>query len=185
MENILIDGGVPASVYQDRHTIHKRGDDFWSIEEELAGRQEPTQVGAAVEALGIKPIFARSPQAKGRVERLFNTLQDRLVAELRLAGIKELAAGNEFLPGFITRFNRDFAVCAQESVSTWRKAPAAAERERILSLCYRLVVGNDNAVRLEGMSTSRRGPRGAAMPKPRWSYASCWTGVGEYITRAR
>jgi transposase len=78
--------GVPASVYQDRHGTLKRNDDCWSLAEELAGRQRPTQVGGALEALGIRPIFALSPQAKGRIERLFKTLQDRLMVSLRLAG---------------------------------------------------------------------------------------------------
>src|SRR3990172_7250416 len=84
LEEVICRWGVPASVYQDRHTIHKRADDFWSLEEELAGRQDPTQVGAALEALQIEPICALSPQAKGRVERPFRTLQDRLVAPLGL-----------------------------------------------------------------------------------------------------
>ena len=63
-------------------------------EEQLAGEQTPTQVGHALDQLGIEPIFALTPQAKGRVERLFNTLQDRLVQELRLAGITRTSRGN-------------------------------------------------------------------------------------------
>lgn len=70
--------GIPASVYQDRHGALKRNDSYWSIDEQLAGRQDPTQVGTALEALGIEAIFALTPQAKGRIERVFQTLQDRL-----------------------------------------------------------------------------------------------------------
>jgi len=77
LEQVVVNWGVPARVYQDRHGTLKRNDDHWSLAEELEGRQRPTQVGAALEALGITPIFALSPQAKGRIERLFNTLQDR------------------------------------------------------------------------------------------------------------
>ena len=72
--------GIPCSIYQDRHSALKRNDNHWSLQEQLAGRQEPTQVGGALEALGIQAIFALTPQAKGRVERLNRTLQDRLIA---------------------------------------------------------------------------------------------------------
>jgi hypothetical protein len=79
--------GMPLTIYQDRHGALYRNDFHWTLEEQLAGRQEPTQVGWALEALGIRPIAALSPQAKGRIEKLFGTLQDRLGAELRLEGI--------------------------------------------------------------------------------------------------
>ncbi len=85
LRQIVTRYGIPVSIYQDRHGSLKRNDDHWTLEEELAGRQEPTQVGQALRALGIQPIFALSPQAKGRIERLFGTLQDRLGAELDLA----------------------------------------------------------------------------------------------------
>ncbi|NIS63276.1 MAG: integrase, partial [Proteobacteria bacterium] len=74
--------GLPLSVYQDRHSALKRNDPHWSLEEQLRGRQDPTQVGWALEELSIEPLYALSPQAKGRIERLFGTLQDRLIAEL-------------------------------------------------------------------------------------------------------
>ena len=152
LEEVLTKWGMPASVYQDRHTIHKRADDFWSLEEELAGRQDPTQVGAALEALGITPICANSPQAKGRVERLFGTLQDRLVALLARDGISDLGAANAYVAnGFLEAFNRQFAEAPQCPERAWRKAPHQSELERILSLCYPATVGNDNAVRLDGL----------------------------------
>jgi hypothetical protein len=80
--------GLPAAVYTDRHAIFVRTDDHWTVAEQLAGVQEPTQVGRAFQALGIEHIVAKTPQAKGRIERLWGTLQDRLVAELRLAGVR-------------------------------------------------------------------------------------------------
>ena len=70
---VVRDYGIPGCVYQDRHSALKRNDAFWSFEEQLAGRQDPTQVGAALEALGIEQIYAQTPQAKGRVEKLFET----------------------------------------------------------------------------------------------------------------
>lgn len=67
VRRVIDNHGIPLSIYQDRHSALKRNDSFWSIEEELAGRQNPTQVGAALEALAIEPIDALTPQAKGRV----------------------------------------------------------------------------------------------------------------------
>jgi hypothetical protein len=115
LREIVKHDGIPVSIYQDRHSTLHRNDDHWSLEEQLAGRQDPTQVGLALEALGIEPIFALSPQAKGRMERLFGILQDRLIAELRLAGITSMAEANVFLKSFIKRFNRRFALHPRES----------------------------------------------------------------------
>ena len=151
LEQVVVRWGVPASVYQDRHGTLKRNDDHWSLAEELEGKRAPTQVGAALEALSIQPIFAMSPQAKGRVERLFGTLQDRLAASLRLAGLTEIAAANDFLPGFLEAHNTRFAEAAAQPEPVWGKAPKLAQRERLLSLCYPAKVSPDNAVRLDGM----------------------------------
>jgi transposase len=169
LEEVICCWGVPASVYQDRHTIHQRADDFWSLEEELAGRQHPTQVGAALEALAITAICANSPQAKGRVERLFGTLQDRLVALLARDGVAAIQAANAYVGnGFLEAFNRQFAQAPHCPEHAWRKAPASAELERILSLCYRAMVGNDNAVRLDGMVIDiPPGPKGRSYARQR------------------
>ena len=100
----------------------------------------------------VEPIFALSPQAKGRVERLFNTLQDRLVQELRLAGISTPEQGTAFLNGaFKADFNARFAKPSRESQSAWRPLPKALDVHRVCSFRYHATVGNDNAVRLAGM----------------------------------
>jgi len=143
--------GIPLVMYHDRHGALHRNDSHWSLEEQLAGRQEPTQVGLALEALGIESIAALSPQAKGRIERLFGTLQDRLIAELGLEGVQSLEAANRFLKIFISRFNRRFAVCPRESEKAWRKVPPGLDLERMISFRYRSVVGNDNSVRIGGL----------------------------------
>jgi len=144
--------GIPMIIYQDRHGALHRNDPHWSLEEQLAGRQEPTQVGLALEALGIEPISALSPQAKGRVEKLFATLQDRLGAELRLKGIVTIEEGNRFLQStFLKAFNRRFAVRARESQKAWREVPKHLDLDRIISFRYRATVGNDNTVRLGGL----------------------------------
>jgi hypothetical protein len=107
LKQIVKHYGIPVSIYQDRHGTFHRNDGHWSLEEQLAGRQEPTQVGLVLETLEIQPIFALSLQAKGRMERLFGTLQDRLTAELRLAGITSISETNALLKfTFLKRFNR-------------------------------------------------------------------------------
>jgi hypothetical protein len=139
-----------VALYMDRHGIFRRNDAAWTLAEELQGRQEPTQVGRALEALGIEPIYALSPQAKGRIERLWNTLQDRLVAELRLAGITTLAAATAFLPAFTVAFNARFARPAADTASAWRPVPRGLDLERRCSLYTAATVLNDNTVRPQG-----------------------------------
>lgn len=152
LDVVVREHGIPASIYQDRHSAHKRNDSYWSIEEQLAGRQDPTQVGSALEALGIEPIFALTPQAKGRVEKLMQTLQDRLVAMLELDGITDIQSANRYVDDyFIDYFNSHFAVQPQETVSAWRKPSRGLDLERILSLRYEATVAKDNAIRLHGM----------------------------------
>jgi transposase len=143
--------GVPLVMYHDRHGALHRNDSHWSLEEQLAGRQDPTQVGLALEALGIESIAALSPQAKGRIERLFGTLQDRLIAELRFEGVQSIEVANRSLKVFIPRFNRRFAVCPRESEKAWRKLPPELDLDRMISFRYRSVVGNDNSVRIGGL----------------------------------
>lgn len=185
LEQVVCAWGVPASVYQDRHGTLKRNDDSWSLAEELAGRRTPTQVGAALEALGIQPIFALSPQAKGRIERLFRTLQDRLVACLRLASIAAIGAANAYLPSFLEAHNSRFAEAPAQPEALWRTPPKRAERERILSLCYLAKVGHDNAVRLDGMVLNLpRVQAEEAMPRSRWKCANCSTGAGGCTTES-
>ena len=87
LRTVLQTKGIPLAIYRDRHGIFaRRAQDPWTVAEELAGERVPTQVGRALAELGVQSIAAYSPQAKGRIERLWGTLQDRLVAELRLAG---------------------------------------------------------------------------------------------------
>jgi transposase len=152
--------GIPQSAYQDRHSALRRNDDHWSHEEQLRGRRDPTQVGAALEALGIEPIYALTPQAKGRVERLFGTLQDRLCAEMVHKGIRDLRSGNRFvINGFRKRFNRRFAVPAANSESAYLMVPPDIDLSREISFRYRRSVGNDNTVRLGSLSIEIPGNR--------------------------
>ena len=142
--------GLPWSIYMDRHGSLKRNDDYWTLEEELAGEQEPTQVGRALKALGIEPIFALSPQAKGRVERMWGTLQDRLVSELRLAGVCTVVEANAVLKRFTKEFNDKFSIDAKDVQPAWRPIRAGLDVERECAFHYSATVGNDNAVRVVG-----------------------------------
>ena len=152
LEHIVNQYGIPVSIYQDRHSTLHRNDDNWTLEEQLAGEQEPTQVGGALKSLGITPIFALTPQAKGRVERLFGVLQDRLIAEMGLWEIKEITEANTFLKElFIKDYNRRFPVKPETAQQVWRKVHRNVDIERTISFHYQAVVGNDNAVRLGGM----------------------------------
>jgi len=152
LQSIVNTYGIPASIYQDRHSTLHRNDDNWTLEEQLAGEQEPTQVGGALKSLGITPIFALTPQAKGRVERLFGVLQDRLIAEMGLRNITQMAVANIFLAGhFIADYNRRFTVKPDIAQRAWRKVAGDVDIERTISFRYQAVVGNDNAVRLGGI----------------------------------
>jgi hypothetical protein len=114
--------GLPRSLYVDRDSIY-RCEGQASLAEQLAGKAAQTQFGRAMGQLGVKLILANSPQAKGRVERMNGVLQDRLVKELRLAGINDRAGGNEFLPKYLAGFNRRFERAAASVLDAHRAAP--------------------------------------------------------------
>jgi len=115
--------GLPGSLYVDRDSIY-RCEGAASIAEQLAGKAPQTQFGRAMEQLGVELILAHSPQAKGRVERMNGTLQDRLVKELRLAGISDLESANRLLEAqYLRAFNRQFARVAASAVDVHRGVP--------------------------------------------------------------
>ena len=118
-----------------------------SLAEELAGRREPTQFGRLLEELAVASIPARSPQAKGRIERLWGTFQDRLVSELRRAGAASLPEANLVLSAYLPRFNSRFAVPASVYGSAYRTLPEQLDPNRLFCFKYRRVVGADNTIR--------------------------------------
>ena len=157
--------GLPVTLYGDRLGVFVRNDAHWSLAEELQGAQHPTHFGQVLRDLGIGYIAAHSPQAKGRIERLWETLQDRLVAELRLRGIRTLAAAEAFLPTYLIDHNHRFAQPPAETTPVWQRPPRdLAER---LSCRYTRRVARDNTVRLgPRLVQIPRGPHGR-------SYAGC------------
>jgi len=157
--------GLPVELYGDHLNVFQRNDRHWTLAEELQGEQDPTHFGRMLKALGIGFIRAHSPQAKGRIERLWATLQDRLTSELRLRGIHTLEAGNAFLPEFLADYTRRFARPPADSAPAWRPAPR--DLDRLLSCRYSRLVARDNTVGL--------GPRWVQIPPGprRRSYAGC------------
>lgn len=153
--------GVPWSIYMDQHGALQRNDDHWTLAEELRGQQDPTQVGQALQALEIAAIYALSPQAKGRVERLWGTLQDRLVSELRLASARTIADANAVLERYRPVHNRRFAVPPQDTTPAWRPLRRGVDLDRVCSFRYEATVLNDNTIHLAGMVLDiPPGPRG-------------------------
>ena len=159
---IVTEHGIPWSIYMDQHGALKRNDDHWTLAEEQRGRQDPTQVGGALAALGITAIYALSPQAKGRVERLWGTLQDRLVSELRLANAGTVDEANAVLARYRLAHNARFAVTPQEPRAAWRRLRARVDVARVCSFRYEATVLKDNTVRLGGtvVLDIPPGPRG-------------------------
>jgi hypothetical protein len=165
--------GVPVALYGDRLNVFVRNDPHWSLDEQLAGQRAPTHFGRVLAELGIGFIEAQSPQAKGRIERLWNTLQDRLVSELRLRGINTREGANAFLPDFLEDFARRFTQPATTPTPAWRPPPR--DLARVLSCRYARTVARDNTVRLaERWAQIPPGPGGR-------SYAGCRVEVRELL----
>src|SRR3990170_4630203 len=168
--------GIPVAWYSDRHGIFRRnGKEAWTLTEQLAGRRKPTQVASAMEEMGITLILAHSPQAKGRVERCWGTLQDRLVKELRRADARTLEEANQVLSAYLPRFNALFARPAAEHQHAYRRLPPHIDLDSILSFHYVRTVANDNTVRLEERLVHiEPGPGGR-------SYAGCHVELQERL----
>ncbi|MCA1605233.1 MAG: ISNCY family transposase, partial [Acidobacteria bacterium] len=139
--------GVPQSIYTDCHSV------FWTdreptLEEQLINRKPTTEVGRGLEELGVTLILAHSPQAKGRIERLWNTFQDRLVSELRLAKAKTVEQATVVLNHYLIVHNHRFAEPAKAEPA-WRKL-SALKIERALCFKQQRTVAKDNTVTFEG-----------------------------------
>jgi transposase len=156
--------GLTQSVYSDRHSV------FWTdrgptLEEQLVNQRPTTQVGRGLEELGVHLILAGSPQAKGRIERLWGTFQDRLVSELRLAGAKTKAQAQAVLERYLPEHNRKFSKPPANALPAWRKA-SATQIEQALCFKQQRTVAKDNTVSFDG--TIFQIPK----PSPYRSYAN-------------
>jgi transposase len=146
---VVLTKGCPAAIYRDRHSIFESSiKEPMTLEEQLRGGRAPTQFGRLLEELGIVSIAARSPQAKGRIERLWGTFQDRLVAELRRAGARTLEEANRVLWDFLPRFNRRFGVPPAQEGSCYRPLPEGCDPDSLFCFKYLRTVAADNTVSL-------------------------------------
>ena len=141
MDRLIQRHGIPLAIYSDRHPVFKF---TGAIDRYPAG---PTQFARAMEELSIRMIFARSPQAKGRVERAAATFQDRLVTELRLSGAATITEANEVLNNFLPRFNEKFGVQAELSILAYRSLEQSVSLHGILCFKHRRKVSQDNTVK--------------------------------------
>ena len=144
---IFKEHGLPQSIYTDCHSV------FWTdreptLAEQLINKKPTTEVGRGLEQLGVTLILAHSPQAKGRIERLWNTFQDRLVSELRLAKAKSVEQATVVLERYLPVHNRKFAKPAKAQPA-WRKV-SAVQIERALCFKQQRTVAKDNTVTFEG-----------------------------------
>jgi len=146
---IIESRGIPLSLYTDHHGV------FWYThqrqekrdEEPAADKRKPTQFGRAMRELGIEQVFAWSPQAKGRVERVAGTFQDRLVTELRLANVRTLVDANRLLEEYLPRYSKQFGVPAVAEGSAYRPLPPEMDLADVLCFKHRRKVARDNTVK--------------------------------------
>jgi hypothetical protein len=162
LRDIALAHGLPGAIYRDGHSAFAPSN---------PARRHPladegpalSQVGRALVELDIDSILAGSPQAKGRIERLWGTFQDRLVVELRLAGVVDRAGANAFLAEYLARHNARFMVPALDPVPAWRALPGDVDLDRVLVFKYRRKVAKDHTIGLDGRVLQLpRGATGAA-----------------------
>jgi transposase len=140
----IVAHGLLVALYSDKHSIFR-------INAKEADPEAETQFGRATRELGIECIHANSPQAKGRVERANQTLQDRLPKEMRLAGISDIASANDWLPGFMASFNRRFAVIPKDAVDApIAYSGSAEELTNILSVQITKTLSKNLSFQYEG-----------------------------------
>ncbi len=142
--------GAPLALYSDRHKIFQASEKPPTLTEQLAGGRLPTQVGWVLKELNVTWIGARSPQAKGRIERLWRTFQDRLYQELRLGNVSTLGQANAALPALLSRHNARFRQPPATAGSAYRRLPTGTRPTDVFCFRYWRTVSTDNVVTLEG-----------------------------------
>jgi len=157
--------GIPRSLYVDKHSTYKTVRDP-SEDEMLRGEEAATQFERAARELGIEVIHAHSPQAKGRIERMFATLQDRLVKELRLASISSLEAANRFLESYLPRFNAQFDREALRPGDLHRPLPKSLNLEEIFCLKEIRTIHNGYFFRWKGKRYAIEDPTRRMLGRP-------------------
>lgn len=150
MRSVFLSKGLPLSLYSDRHTIFHVPKEP-TIVEQIKNIRPLTQFGRAMEELGVTLIKAWSAPAKGRIENQWKTFQDRLVVELRLAGVTTREDANRVLDWFLKEYNRRFTIAARQREPVFRISPTPAKLDRILCLKETRVVNKDHTISFEGL----------------------------------
>lgn len=141
--------GIPASIYLDKHTTYKSTKKP-TIEDELNNTEPLSQFARAVNELGVNVIYADSPQAKGRIERLFNTFQDRMIKEMRLKGIKTIKEANKFLIAYLPAYAKRFSVKPANDTNLHRPIPKGINLDKILCVKTTRTLRNDFTIAHNG-----------------------------------
>jgi transposase len=158
--------GLPLALYADRHTIFQSPKQA-TLEQELAGERPRSQFGRLADELGIQLIPAYSPQAKGRIERLFGTLQDRLLKALRRAGASSLEEANRVLRQFLPGYNRRFRKQPAQPEPAYLPWPDGLDPGSVFCFKDRRRVNNDNTIAFDGHQLQ------IPPDRQRASYAGC------------
>lgn len=175
MKHIVEEKGIPVAFYVDQAS-HFRTTRHESIHVQLKGTYDETQSSRALTSIGSTLILARSPQAKGRVERLFETLQDRLIKELKLATVTTIEQGNLFLLSWLPVFNRRFMVTPGSTISSYRTLPNHLSLDLIFSIQEDRLVRSDNTISFKGKNYL------VSAAKQRTSFAKATITVHQLIT---
>jgi transposase len=138
--------GLPMRVYLDKHTTYKS----WARRDDFQEAEPISQFGRALAELGVKMLHAHSPQAKGRIERLFNTFQDRMVKEMRLRGVSTIPEANRFLATYLPVYNRRFSVPPKKQEDLHRRCNDV-DLDTILCIKTERTLKNDHTIQYKGM----------------------------------
>jgi transposase len=163
LHHISTSHGLPLALYADRHTIFKNPKEA-TLEEQLQGLEPRTHLGRLIDRLDIELINARSPQAKGRVERLFGTFQDRFVKELRRAEVTNLEEANRVLRRYLPRFNKRFMKSPAQPGSAYRPSLTRAEANERICFTYWRTVARDHTISLFGYVLALPNPPARVSP---------------------
>lgn len=149
LQQVCLKKGIPQAIYADRHTIFQ-SPSHPTLEQELTGKLPRSQFGRLVDELGIRLIAARTPQAKGRIERLWGTLQDRLVKELRKANACDIESANHVLESYLPKFNARFQVEPAQTDPAYVPWPSEKLPDQYFCFKYNRTVSNDNTISFDG-----------------------------------
>src|SRR3990172_6221587 len=149
LQQICLQTGIPAQIYADQHTIFQSPTQA-TIEQELAGERPRSQLGRLLDELGVELIAAHSAQAKGRVERLWGTFQDRLVKALRKAGAANREEANQVIERFLPKYNQRFRVMAAQTGTAYVPWPKEYRAEDFFCFKHTRRVTNDNTISFDG-----------------------------------